>query len=84
MGDTERMSTAEFQNVPAADPDAVVDPHWADLRSNSPLPPTYMPPAMSGAHSTKLRVIAIGLIVMFVGATAVGVCLTYGPQVWPF
>ncbi len=76
---TGAMSSEDFSQVPAADPDAEIDPHWLELRGPSPLPPTYMPPAMAGRHSRTSRVIALVLIGVFVLATATGVCLTYGP-----
>lgn len=71
----------EFGDVPDAGPDAIVDPHWLDLRGGSLLPAVYMPPAMAGPHQrpTWLRLMAVVLVAVFLGATAAGVCLTYGP-----
>lgn len=69
-----------FASVPAADSDAQIDQHFLDLRGRSSLPPVYMPPAMPGTHPSWLRAVAVGLIAVFVGATAAGVCLTYGPS----
>lgn len=75
------MPDEDFASIPAADPDAEIDPHWLELRGTSNLPPTYMPPAMPGRHSRSSRVVAVVLIAVFVAATAAGVCLTYGPSV---
>ena len=69
---------ADFRAVPAADAAAEVDPHWLALRGPSDLPTTYMPPAMPGARPPWLRAVAALLIAVFVAATAIGVCLTYG------
>ena len=71
----------EFGDVPDAGPDATVDPHWLELRGGSLLPAVYMPPAMPGPRRrpTWLRVMAVVLVAVFLGATAAGVCLTYGP-----
>jgi len=67
-----------FAEVPSADAAAVVDPHWLELRGSSTLPTVYMPPAMAGPRSPWLRLVALGLIAIFITATAAGVCLTYG------
>jgi hypothetical protein len=64
---------------PEVAPDAEVDPHWLQLRGNSPLPLIYMPPAMPGTHQPWTRAVALVLVAIFVGATAAGICLTYGP-----
>jgi hypothetical protein len=71
----------EFSDVPAADPAAMVDPFWLELRGDSLLPSLYMPPPMAGRHGSLMRVIASALIGVFALATALGVCLTYGPPV---
>lgn len=76
------MHTDDFANVPSADRDAEVDPHWLDLRGSSTLPPTYLPPAMAGSHSRLARVTALVIVAVFLVATAAGVCLTYGPKVF--
>ena len=62
--------------------DAVVDPHWLDLRGSSGLPTIYLPPAMasSSARPTWIRAISGLLVAVFLVATAAGVCLTYGPS----
>ncbi len=75
------MQANEYVDVPDVDPDADVDPHWLELRGPSPLPQIYMPPSMRGTYTRTHRVIAAALITVFVVATALGVCLTYGPQV---
>jgi hypothetical protein len=68
--------------VPDVEDDAVVDPHWLDLRGGSPLPAVYMPPAMPGVRSGWMRAVALLLVGVFVAATIAGVCLTYGPPHW--
>ena len=75
-----------YGEVPDAGPDAELDPHWIDLRAGAVLPAVYMPPAMgsSAPRPPWLRAVAVVLVVMFLGATAAGVCLTYGPpHLWP-
>ena len=69
----------DYASVPAAERDAVVDPHWLDLRSGSTLPAVYLPPAMAGRRRLWTRIVAVALVAIFLGATAAGVCLTYGP-----
>ena len=54
------------------------DPHYLALLRGSKLPQSYLPPAMPGPQPSWVRWFATLLIVCFVGATAVGVCLTYG------
>jgi hypothetical protein len=68
--------------VPDVDADAVVDPHWLDLRRGATLPACYMPPAMAGSRPPWARAVALVLIGVFVAATMAGVCLTYGPPHW--
>ena len=58
-----------------------IDPHWVELRGESTLPTTYLPLAMPGERRLWQRVVAVGLAAMFLGATAAGVCLTYGPPI---
>ncbi len=77
----------EFADVPDAGPDAELDPHWLDLRGGSVLPAVYMPPAMPGPtpRPAWLQAVATLLVVVFLGATVAGVCLTYGaPHTWPW
>jgi len=69
----------EFADVPGAGPAAVVDPHWLELRGDSLLPSLYMPPVMAGSHPRWMRAIATVLVSIFLLATALGLCLTYGP-----
>ena len=76
------MHPDDYANVPSADRDAEVDPHWLELRGSSALPPTYMPPSMPGTHSRPARVTAVVVTAVFLIATAAGVCLTYGPKVF--
>jgi len=66
-------------DIPAPDADAVVDPHWLELRAGELLPSLYMPPVMHREHGVVIRVVASGLIGIFLLATALGICLTYGP-----
>jgi hypothetical protein len=70
---------ADFADVPAAEAEAEVDPNWLQLRANALLPAFYMPPTMNGRRSVPIRFAATILIAMFLFATSVGVCLTYGP-----
>lgn len=76
------MHVDDYESVPSAPSDAEPDPHWSESRTGSTLPATYMPPSMSGEHSTFIRLVALVVIAVFIGATAVGVCLTYGPPVF--
>jgi hypothetical protein len=69
----------EFADVPGADPAAAVDPHWLALRGDSLLPTLYMPPTMAGRRSPAMRMLATVLIAVFLLATVLGLCLTYGP-----
>jgi hypothetical protein len=68
-----------FADVPQPDPGAVVDPNWLRLRGDSLLPTLYMPPTMAGRRPTWMRAMATVLIGIFMLATALGLCLTYGP-----
>ena len=68
-----------YAAVPDPELDACVDPHWLALRGDSPLPTTYLHPAMAGLRPGWLRWTALVLVAVFVGATTAGVCLTYGP-----
>jgi hypothetical protein len=70
---------ADFSSVPAAAPEAEVDPNWLQLRANALLPALYMPPTMNGRRSVPMRFVASILIGVFLFATTLGVCLTYGP-----
>ena len=74
----------DFAEIPSADSDAEVDPHWLALRGESLLPAVYMPPAMAGTHPRWMRLMATLLISIFVLATSLGVCLTYGSPVGLF
>ena len=52
----------DYASVPAAERDAVVDPHWLDLRSGSTLPAVYLPPAMAGRRRLWTRIVAVALV----------------------
>jgi hypothetical protein len=84
MRDFDDTAVTNFADVPNVEPDAVVDPFWLQLRGDSLLPTLYMPPAMPGRHSTAMRMMAVVLIAVFMLATALGICLTYGPPNRPF
>ena len=73
------LPTDDFGQVPSAEPSAVVDPFWVQLRGDSLLPTLYMPPTMPGRRPPWMRLLASVLIAVFVLATTLGVCLTYGP-----
>lgn len=70
---------ALFADVPVPGPDAVVDPNWLRLRADSLLPTLYMPPTMAGRRPLWMRALAVVLIGIFLLATFLGLCLTYGP-----
>jgi hypothetical protein len=74
----------DFADVPGADLSAEIDPHWVQLRGDSLLPALYMPPPMAGSHPGWMRVVATGLISIFLLATGLGVCLTYGSPIGLF
>lgn len=82
---TEGMETPlPYEHVPDADPDSEPDEHWLELRGpGSGLPDSYLPPAMAGEHAAWVRWAAIGVIGVFLIATATGICLTYGWPLWP-
>ena len=67
----------EFCDVPAADPSAEVDPHWQKL-TTALLPAFYMPGTMNGKRSLPIRIVATIVIGVFMFATTLGYCLTYG------
>jgi hypothetical protein len=70
---------APYEHVPDVAPDAEPDEHWLELRpSDWKLPVAYLPPAMPGPHASWTRRAAWLLILIFLGATVSGVCLTYG------
>jgi hypothetical protein len=78
------QADVDFADVPGADPSAEIDPHWVELRGDSLLPALYMPPPMAGSHPGWMRVVATGLISIFLLATSLGVCLTYGSPIGLF
>lgn len=71
-----------YDQVPAAGPEAEIDTRYVEMRGGTTLPRTYLPPSMSGNQPQWIRVVALVVIAMFLGATAAGVCLTYGPPVF--
>jgi hypothetical protein len=75
----ERLTAAEVADVPDVDPEAVVDPYWLELRGEMALPAVYMPPAMVGVRPRWMRLVCLVLVSIFGLATALGICLTYGP-----
>ena len=76
---TSASAATAFADVPQPAPDAVVDPNWLRLRGDSLLPSVYMPPAMVGSRPAWMRAMAVVLIGIFLLATVLGLCLTYGP-----
>ena len=54
------------------------DPHYLELLRGSKLPSAYLPPTMAGPQKPWVRASAAVVIACFTGATACGVCLTYG------
>lgn len=84
LRDFDQSSATSFADVPEVDPAAVVDPFWLELQGDSLLPALYMPPTMTGQHSPFMRVLASVLIAVFLLATILGICLTYGPPNRPF
>ena len=76
---TSLSTDIDFAAVSQPDPDAVVDPNWLRLRGDSLLPTLYMPPTMAGRQPTWMRAMAVVLIGVFLLATVLGLCLTYGP-----
>ena len=77
-------SDVDFQSVPPADAEAVLDPQFSAMRSGTNLPQTDLPPAMAGHRPPWIRGVALVLVAMFLAATAAGVCLTYGPPSFGF
>jgi hypothetical protein len=73
------VPSTEFESVPTAEATAEIDPHWLELRGESPLPTVYMPPSMAGRRGSLIRIVASSLVAIFMLATTLGVCLTYGP-----
>jgi hypothetical protein len=55
------------------------DPHYRELLRSSKLPQAYLPAMMAGPQKPWIRVAAGLVIGIFVLATVLGVCLTYGP-----
>lgn len=74
------MPDEDFSRIPSAGRDAELDPHWVDLRGPITMPLFYLPPAMPGRHSGRSKALALVLIGVFLLATAVGACLTFGPK----
>lgn len=57
------------------------DPHYLELLRSSKLPQAYLPAAMAGQKKPWVRAAASMIIGIFLLATVLGVCLTYGPGV---
>ena len=76
---TDGLTAAEVAEVHDVDPTAVVDPHWLELRGEIALPSVYLPPAMAGTRPPWMRAVSLVLVSIFGLATALGICLTYGP-----
>ena len=76
---TETLTPAEIADVPDVDPEAVIDPHWLELRGEIALPTVYLPPAMAGIRPWWMRFVSLVMVSIFGFATALGICLTYGP-----
>ena len=55
------------------------DPHYLELLRTSKLPQAYLPAAMAGPQKPWVRAAASVVIGIFLLATALGICLTYGP-----
>jgi hypothetical protein len=70
----------DFDDVPDGRDGLEVDPHWLALQRGSGLPPSYMPDSVPGVQAPWRRLVALVLLVVLVGATAGGICLTYGPS----
>ena len=74
------MDPMPYAHVPEPDEGSEPDPHWLELRRTPwRLPESYMPPAMAGPKPWWARAAAWLLVGLFLGATVLGVCLTYGP-----
>jgi hypothetical protein len=57
----------------------VPDPHYLELLRSSRLPQAYLPATMAGPQKAWIRIASMLVIGIFVLATALGICLTYGP-----
>ena len=55
------------------------DPHYLELLRSSKLPQSYLPASMPGPQKPWVRASASIVIGIFLLATALGICLTYGP-----
>lgn len=55
------------------------DPHYLELLRTSKLPQAYLPAAMPGPQKPWVRAAAGVVIAVFLLATVLGICLTYGP-----
>ena len=73
-----------FADVPSAESSSEIDPHWLEMRGGQVLPTVYLPPSMAGTRSRWIRIVALALVAVFLGAAAIGVGLTYGYPQWSF
>lgn len=71
---------SEWDSVPADVEGWEVDPHWLELQHGSGLPESYMPSSVAGPQARWRRVVAVIILLGLIGATAAGICLTYGPH----
>jgi hypothetical protein len=58
---------------------AVPDPHYLELLRSSRLPQSYLPAMMGGPKKAWIRISSLLIIGVFLLATTLGICLTYGP-----
>jgi hypothetical protein len=77
MARTQIIEPPDYSQVPDVPRDAELDPHWQKLTS-ALLPAFYMPGTMNGKRSLPMRIIATVVIGVFMFATTLGYCLTYG------
>lgn len=79
LADEVAVDWSDYATVPDVPADAVIDPHWQELRTETPLPSIYLPSAMGGEHAGWVRISVWLVVAIFLTATTLGICLTYGP-----